>query len=276
MRNIQHKLLLLLAIIPFILIVCCGQRHQQANASDGIASGNQENGNPPAQDTIPADSLAGKDYLLGRFNPAQHPKFRRIDAKYTTIAEGYLRREALDAFVSMHRDAKKDGITLKIVSATRNFNAQKGIWEAKWLGSRKVEGIDLTTVQDPVERASIILKYSSMPGTSRHHWGTDLDINSVDPEYFKTSKGIREYKWLAANAHKYGFCQTYTPKDSLRPTGYEEEPWHWSYTPVSSTLLKRYLASITYNDIKGFKGDQTAEPLNVIRDYVKGINRNCH
>ena len=30
-----------------------------------------------------------------------------------------------------------------------------------------------------------------MPGTSRHHWGTDIDFNSVDPAYFKTATGIK-------------------------------------------------------------------------------------
>ena len=30
------------------------------------------------------------------------------------------------------------------------------------------------------------MNYSAMPTASRHHWGTDVDINSVDPEDFET------------------------------------------------------------------------------------------
>jgi zinc D-Ala-D-Ala carboxypeptidase len=275
MHKYPMKLLYLLTITPLFIILCCGQGRQKVTTQDTASQSSPGQEIISDNDTLPADSLATKEYLLGRFNPGKHPKFRRIETPYTSMSEGYLRKEALDAFETMHIAARKEGISLKIVSATRNFSAQKGIWEAKWDGARKVEGVDLTTVNDPIERASIILKFSSMPGTSRHHWGTDIDINSVDPAYFLTAKGIREYRWLADNAHKYGFCQTYTLKDSLRPTGYEEEPWHWSYTPVSGHLLKRYLEIITYEDIQGFKGDQAAEPLRVIRDYVKGINRNC-
>jgi zinc D-Ala-D-Ala carboxypeptidase len=275
MTMFRRHLFHLLILIPLILLVCCGQRTR----SNALPKNQTDSANyltdTVLRDIIPPDSLASKDYLLGQFNPAIHPLFQQIDSKHTTIKEGYLRKEALDAFIAMHHAALQEGITLKIVSATRNFQAQKGIWEAKWNGARKVDGIDLTTVKDPVVRASMILKYSSMPGTSRHHWGTDIDINSVDPDYFLTPKGIREYEWLNANARDYGFCQTYTKKDSLRQGGYEEEPWHWSFTPVSSVLLKRYTQTITYGDLKGFKGDHTAETLQVIRVYVKGINAAC-
>lgn len=220
-------------------------------------------------------TIINKDYLLGKFNPSLHILFEKIEPELTTINNGYLRKEALDAFRDMHNSAKEDGITLKIVSATRNFNRQKAIWEAKWLGKTVVEGIDLTTISDLEERSRMILLYSSMPGTSRHHWGTDIDINSVSPDYFKTDKGIQEYKWLSKNAGSFGFCQTYTKKDSLRDTGYEEEPWHWSYTPVASPLLSYYISIIDYSDIKGFHGESTAKKLDVINNYVLGINPDC-
>jgi len=45
-----------------------------------------------------------------------------------------------------------------------------------------------------------------MPTASRHHWGTDVDINSVDPDYFMNGTGLKEYEWLKKNAYKYGFC----------------------------------------------------------------------
>ncbi len=50
-----------------------------------------------------------------------------------------------------------------------------------------------------------------MPQASRHHWGTDVDINSVEPEYFESGQGLKEYTWLQENAWKFGFCQPYTP-----------------------------------------------------------------
>lgn len=78
-----------------------------------------------------------------------------------------------------------------------------------------------------------------MPTTSRHHWGTDTDINSVDPEYFDVEPGLSEYKWLRANAYKFGFCQPYNAKN-IRPIGYNEEKWHWSFMPISKKLYVSY------------------------------------
>jgi len=214
-------------------------------------------------------------YLMGKFNPATHPLFQKAGKPHTSLTDAWLRAETLQAFGKMQKAAGKDGITLSIVSATRNFDTQKGIWEAKWSGKRLVEGKDLSLVTDRVERARIILRYSSMPGTSRHHWGTDIDINSVEPSYFKTPLGKKVYNWLAAHGATYGFCQPYTPKGEKRPTGYEEEPWHWSYTPLSSVFLEKYSQLITHQMLSDFEGHETADSLQVIPNYVYGINPAC-
>ncbi|MEL6846748.1 MAG: D-alanyl-D-alanine carboxypeptidase family protein, partial [Bacteroidota bacterium] len=131
----------------------------------------------PSNDTIPVS------FLLGQFDPAKHADFARIaDAHSAGSARGaYLNKEAYRAFVDMYDAAKADGVRLTIRSATRNFYRQQQIWEAKWNGKRKQNGEILTqTTPDPVERARKILATSSMPGTSRHHWGTDIDINAFE------------------------------------------------------------------------------------------------
>lgn len=229
------------------------------------------------QPKISGDSLDfSKDYLLGKFNPATHPDFVKIDLKHTTKADAYLRKDAYDAFVKMHDAAQKDAIKLTIISSTRNFSSQKTIWEAKWNGDRLVEGKNLTTdVKDSTERAKIILRFSSMPGTSRHHWGTDIDINDLNDSYFLSGNGKKEYEWLVSNAHKYGYYQPYTPKGTERPTGYEEEKWHWTYLPISKILVKQYPEKVKLTEISGFKGAGTAITIDVIKNYVLGINKVC-
>ena len=97
-----------------------------------------------------------------------------------------------------------------------------------------------------------------MPTTSRHHWGTDIDLNSLSNSYFEQGKGKKEYEWLIENANKYGFYQVYTSKENGR-TGYNLEKWHWSYLPLASEYLKFYNANITYKDISGFKGSEYSE-----------------
>lgn len=205
-----------------------------------------------------------KAYLLGRFNPEIDARFAKPADEHTAGAarNQYLRKETYEAFVKMAEAAAKDGVTLVIISATRNFETQKSIWERKWQAE--------AAIANEAERAKKILLYSSMPGTSRHHWGTDMDLNDLNNEYFESGEGLKIYQWLTAHAHEYGFCQPYTSKDKGR-TGYEEEKWHWSYTTLSVPLLEAYKKTVSLKDISGFKGSETAAQLDVIKNYVDGV-----
>lgn len=205
----------------------------------------------------------GKEYLLGKFEPSAHPDFVVLTTREANRGGLYLRREARDAFLEMQGAAAKDGISLIIISATRNFDYQKGIWERKW-SLPKYSG------WTEERKARDILLYSSMPGTSRHHWGTDVDFCSVELSYWKSGEGRKVYDWLTLNAGEFGFCQTYTSKSDGR-TGYEEEAWHWSYFPLSTEFLKSYNSIITHDDLNGFKGASQAGVIDVIKLYVNGV-----
>ena len=76
---------------------------------------------------------------MGKFDPAKDERFSKIPAPYAK-KEMFMRIEALESFKKMHAAAKEDGISLLIISATRPFDVQKSIWEAKWTGMRKVDG----------------------------------------------------------------------------------------------------------------------------------------
>lgn len=204
-----------------------------------------------------------KDQLLGKIKPEQDSLFIRIDKKYTTKENIFLNKQAYQAFSQMHQAAKNEGVNLVILSATRTFNAQKSIWEKKWIR-------DDYKKFPPAQRVKEIMKYSSMPGTSRHHWGTDIDINSLENKYFNSQEGKKVYDWMVKNASKFGFVQTYTNKVNGR-TGYEEEKWHWSYMPVAGPMLEAYLKTISYSDISGFSGSELAKETKVIEDYVNGV-----
>lgn len=223
-----------------------------------------------------AQTLDSLNYVLGKVNYSEHDEFVQIPFEHASRSGMYLRKEALDAFVRMKKVAEAEGVELKILSAARNFNHQKRIWEAKWNGQRLVNGQNLrNSISDHQLRAKEILKYSSMPGTSRHHWGTDIDINSLSPAYFKSGRGKKEYEWLRDNAHEFGFCQTYTEKDGSRPDGYEEEKWHWTYLPIATPLLKFYKLNVSGSDIVGFDGAD-ALPFSEVRKYVFGISAACN
>jgi hypothetical protein len=221
-----------------------------------------------------------EDYLTGRFDPARCGVFVPVAANGIPAKDDsqLLRRDVAAALKKMYDDFHTEypRIRLFVYSAARNFNVQKSICEDKWEGRRLADGKNLNrTIKDPLKRALAILRYSSMPGTSRHHWGTDFDVNSVSEEYYKSGEGKIIYEWLKSNAGKYGFCQPYT---AGRKGGYEEEKWHWSYYPVAEILLKEwnklYNSGVIKINKKGnFKG--SAEAGHLSPDYVNGINASC-
>ena len=216
-------------------------------------------------------------YLTGHFDPATHADFVLVDTAYADRPGLYLHKDTYAAFVRMHAAALKDSVRLQIRSATRNFYAQKGIWERKWTGETTIEnGQDASVAfPDPVTRARMILKYSSMPGSSRHHWGTDVDLNSFDNSWFASGKGLQIFEWLSQHGSEYGFCQPYNAKGDARPYGYEEERWHWSYMPLSQPLTRLAADSLKDEMITGFLGSETASQLHIVERYVLGINREC-
>lgn len=217
------------------------------------------------------------NFLRGLFDPATHPDFVKVEARYTERTDFYMQRQAYEAFKQMHAAAMQEGINLSIVSATRNFYRQKQIWEAKWRGERLLEGGESAPVAypDPKQRALAILRYSSMPGTSRHHWGTDIDLVALDNAFFEEGEGKKIYDWLLSNASAYGYCQPYTKKGDERPTGYEEEKWHWSYLPLSVSLTQLAKERLRNEDISGFEGAEAAVSIDVVGRYVLGIHPDC-
>jgi len=226
-------------------------------------------------DSIIQHDTIAKKYLLGQIIPSKDTNFIAVEKKYGGKNNYYLRKETYFAFLKMYEAALKEGIHLTILSATRTYNEQKNIWEGKWTGRYLYYGKNLVSLYpNEYERSLYILKYSSMPGSSRHHWGTDIDLNSTELTYFKSVKGLKVYNWLKENASKFGFCQPYTKKDTSR-SGFEEEKWHWSYIPLSSKYLACYKKQITYTDLKDFAGYETAKKVKLIEDYVSGINKDC-
>lgn len=224
----------------------------------------------PAEDSAQvnlADSLPAwsREELLGLFDPSEHPDFDRIPNDWTDKDGIFLRREVLEAYDQMRTAAALDGIDLLIRSATRNFDYQRGIWERKW------ERPQYMGWQD-VDKARDILTYSAMPGASRHHWGTDIDLNSFENDWFTADEGAAVYAWLNAHAGTYGFHQVYDDKATGR-TGYELERWHWSYLPIAGPMLTAYNRVVASTDLTSapFSGAGTADSLAVLRDFVNGL-----
>ncbi len=209
---------------------------------------------------------ANKNFLLGKVKRLNNPLFVKVANEHTerTI---YLIHPVYEAYKRMYEAALSDGIKLTITSGHRLFYEQIYEWELRWDNPRT----NIVFAND-AEKAKFILQYRSMPGTSRHHWGTDMDLNSFNLSYWETKEGKEVYNWLTKNAATYGFFQSYTALDEKRPTGYQEEKWHWSYKPLAQFMLVKYLELVSLDDIFGFKGDAAVKKLPVISEWVCGID----
>ena len=152
-----------------------------------------------------------------------------------------LRQEAHDAFLEMKKAAYSDGIDLKIVSSFRSFDRQRAIFERKYI----------TYIDDgmePLDAIDKIIEYSTIPGTSRHHWGTDIDVvdgyRKVDgdvlvPQKFEAGGPYEDFKlWMDEHSEEFGFYLVYT--DNPKRRGFKYEPWHYSYAPLSIPMLETF------------------------------------
>jgi LAS superfamily LD-carboxypeptidase LdcB len=246
-----------LLLLISLLFISCNTEKSPPNDMEASVS---EEANSYTDDSLQVD--ISKEFVTGQFNFKTHEDFVKVDPQDAN-KEVYLHKETYEAFQAMSDSAKQDGISLIIVSGTRNFEYQKAIWDRKWNES---------SADTDWEKALGILEYSSMPMTSRHHWGTDIDINNLNNSYFEEGQGREEYEWLKANANNFGFYQTYTEKSLNGRTGYNEEKWHWSYMPLASQFLTYYNLHVTNQDISGFQGAELAPEIDMVQNYVNGVS----
>ncbi|MGB3592197.1 MAG: M15 family metallopeptidase [Nonlabens sp.] len=215
--------------------------------------------------------------LMVTFSQAQIPVAELIGK--STNTKNSLLPQVEKAFLKMQAAAKKEGILLTIVSGYRSFDRQRLIWNRKWEKYER-QGLSPEAVFDK------IVEYSTVPGTSRHHWGTDIDLIDgavkVDGDVLIPSKFHGEgsfckmKEWMDVNASSYGFELVYT-LDASRP-GFNYEPWHYSYVPLSRKQYQDYLSSIDLNqllkkeDIKGLNTISKERIDRYLREHIMGIN----
>lgn len=153
----------------------------------------------------------------------------------------------------LRADALDNGFDLAIASGYRSFARQCTLWNEKANGKRKVVSdtgteIDMGALSEE-ERMFAILRYSALPGASRHHWGTDIDIfdRAAMPEGYTLQLSAEEteadgpfaamHRWLDERIEKkqsYGFYRPYVTGNKKRHAqGFAEERWHLSHAPTS-------------------------------------------
>lgn len=161
-----------------------------------------------------------------------------------------LHSQVIAPFLSLRRAALADGFDLTPQSSFRDFSRQLTIWNGKFSGARSMQDaagrpIDASQMSAP-DRVEAILLWSALPGASRHHWGTDVDLIDtrataagyqvqLTPEEFAPGGPFAALKdWLQINAPRFGF---FRPFRGVR-SGVQPEPWHFSFAPVAENARR--------------------------------------
>ncbi|HHY82587.1 MAG TPA: M15 family metallopeptidase [Clostridiales bacterium] len=191
---------------------------------------NTANENPDA-----IDVLVNRTYIL----PSSYVPSNLVipDVPFTPKSNyRLLREEAAAALEEMFKSALDDGIKLYAHSGYRSYINQKGIFQKN------------VSKYGSVEKASRI---SAKPGESEHQTGLAVDITSKSVNYKLVSSFSRtaEGKWIAENAHKFGFIIRY-PKDKEDITGFIYEPWHIRYLGVE-LATEVYNSGLTFEEFLG-------------------------
>lgn len=170
-----------------------------------------------------------------------------LDAAWC-LGDCRLHPAAIEALVRLRADARKAGFDLRVASGFRSFERQAAIWNAKAAGLRPVldAGERPIDVRDLDDAALVfaILRWSALPGASRHHWGTDMDVidagrlepgQPVELRVADAAEGgvfAPLHRWLderIASGRAHGFFRPYTGAGcAVAP-----EPWHLSFAPLA-------------------------------------------
>ncbi|CAH9058932.1 hypothetical protein PSECIP111854_02302 [Pseudoalteromonas sp. CIP111854] len=160
----------------------------------------------------------------------------------------YVHKDIIDDLNMLSSAAKRDGFELRIASSYRGFERQAAIWNAKFAKQRPVydingQEVDLSKLDEQAKCEAIML-FSALPGGSRHHFGSDLDIYAanclapnqnlqLEPWEYQLGGPFAEFSnWLDEHLQTYSFFKPY----NCYQGGVAQEPWHISHQRVAKQL----------------------------------------
>jgi LAS superfamily LD-carboxypeptidase LdcB len=172
-----------------------------------------------------------------------------------------LHGQVVAPFLNLRRAALADGFDLVPISSFRDFSRQLSIWNGKFRGEKPTLGVSGRPIDvsklSPLERVEAILLWSALPGASRHHWGTDVDLvdRNATPPGYRVQLTQEEFapagpfaplaEWLETNAARFGFFRPFRGVLS----GVQPEPWHFSFAPVAEIGRRNLTPAVLHKAI---------------------------
>jgi len=186
--------------------------------------------------------------------------------------------------------AQEAGFDMQIISSFRQYSRQLTIWNEKVLGRRPVldyngKVLDISRLTNK-ELLYAIMRWSAVPGSSRHHWGTDIDIydaktqNASDvkltPEECEGNGPAAELnRWLDQQINQYKSFGFYRPYAEDRG-GVAPEKWHLSHCFISQKISQQYTHSIFKKHIEGseilLKKELLEESHDIFERFILNVN----
>jgi LAS superfamily LD-carboxypeptidase LdcB len=174
----------------------------------------------------------------------------------------YLHSAVIKPWLELRTAAELAGFKPFILSGFRDYYRQLAIWKRKitrqvTIKDRHNEILALDASEPLLIKA--ILSWSAIPGYSRHHWGSDLDIFDasqldgcykikLEPCEFNAPEGpCYDFEvWLKENIEKFGFYRPYQKQNC----GVAIEPWHLSHTRTSALFMSKLNLGVFGNFIE--------------------------
>lgn len=205
---------------------------ETGGANDEIENKDEKEDQPgeTAKDNSGSDEIrdlkviSDGDYLLAlvtketTLKPDYAPSdLRPVPSYMYPSRELYLRREALEHLEQLWHAAGADGVVLHIRSAYRSYSYQESLFRHY-------------AEKHGAEQAN---RFSARSGQSEHQLGTAVDFGGTDVDFSAEFANTEQGRWLAENAHRFGFVLSY-PEGKEHITGYIFEPWHYRYIGVEA------------------------------------------
>ena len=173
--------------------------------------------------------------------------------------------QVVEPFVALQAQSAKQGFDLQICSGFRSFERQLHIWNGKLSGLRPV--VDkagnpiVLEALSPWDQIQAVLRWSALPGASRHHWGTDFDVYDAAamPEGYQIQLTPEEVEGAGIFAPMHDWLDSSFDGDSLgfyRPYGTDKggvapERWHLSYAPIADIYAREHSADVIAERLAG-------------------------
>lgn len=170
---------------------------------------------------------------------------------YDELNKCLLHKNMINDFHKLQISALKEGFNIEVYSSFRSFEQQLNIWNNKATGKRVLlddngQPLDFNSL-NKTEVIYSILRWSALPGASRHHWGTDIDIidrSSIDnnfkieltpQECYGDGPFCKMHDWLDNHLEDFNFFRPY----DIDRGGIAPERWHISYKPIAELFLEQ-------------------------------------